>query len=168
MFVESERKLALGVKTATEEAVSSELARLRSQNALLTSLLDGERLKLERARDELLQRVAGLFGDFTAERERGMRDAFGKLERSNQAAEPDLTTFGEEQRARVDEAVGKGKQWSANLERQSSELKRTRDAALKVCTTLSYSKRSANGRLFRRSLRQAPRYKMALTISSCM
>lgn len=131
-FVESERKLALNVKTATEDAVAGELARLRSQNALLGSLLDGEKLKLERARDELLQRFAGLLGEFTTERERGMRDAFGELERGNLGAEPALAQFGQDQRALVDEAVGRGKQWTAGLERKGSELKRTRDGALKV------------------------------------
>lgn len=106
--------------------------RLRSQNSLLTNLLDGERLKLDHARDDLLQRVAGLLGDFTSEREKSMRDAFGELEHGNLAAEPDLMTFGEEQRIRVDEVVSKGNQWSVGLERKSSELKRSRDAALKV------------------------------------
>jgi kinesin family protein 11 len=131
-FVESERKLVAEVKKRTEDAVSAELGRLRSQNALLTRLLDAEKLKLESAQGELLQRFAGLLGEFTAQRNHGLREAFAEVERSNAEAEPALTTFEEAQCMVVDQAVVRGRQWGAELDKKGVELKRTKDTALKV------------------------------------
>ena len=81
-------------------------------------------MKAERAKDELLKRIAGLLGNFTLERDRSLREAFAEMTESNAAAEVGMEKLGKEQAQRVDAVLGKGAEWSASLTKRSGEGKR--------------------------------------------
>jgi kinesin family protein 11 len=79
-FVEAERDSVVEAKMLASNAAAAEMSRLRNQNELLTRMLEDEKLRGEKAKDELLQRVSGLLGEFTKERGRGLWDAAGILQ----------------------------------------------------------------------------------------
>lgn len=118
-----------------ETTSKAEIIRLQQQNALLNKLLESEKVKAERAKDELLQRISGLLGSFTLERDRSLREAFAEMTESNAAAEVGMEKLGKEQAQRVDAVLGKGAEWSASLTKRSGEGKRLRDGGFKVNPT---------------------------------
>jgi kinesin family member 11 len=131
-FIEDERKSALASKSLTDTAVNAEVLRLREQNALLIQLLETEKVNAERAKDELLQRVSGLLGEFTAERDRSLRETFKVVRDGNEAAGQNMSEFAEAHAVVINEVTGRGKTWSESLEKRAGEAKRTRDGTLKV------------------------------------
>lgn len=58
---------------------------LKSQNKVLSRLLQVERTRADRARSELVQRISGLLGDFVEERDHGLREAIVEIQ--NNAAQ---------------------------------------------------------------------------------
>ena len=111
---------------------NAEVLRLQQQNALLTRLLESERTKAERAKEELIQRIAGLLGNFTTERDRSLREAFAEMTESNSSAEAGMVKLGKEQGQRLDAVVEKGMEWTTTLNKREGDLKRTRDGGFKV------------------------------------
>ncbi|KAJ7916415.1 hypothetical protein B0H13DRAFT_2323374 [Mycena leptocephala] len=86
-FFEAERDSVVDSKMLASNAAAAEMSRLRNQNELLTRMLEDEKLRGEKVKDELLQRVSGLLGEVTKERDRGLRDAVGILQDGNFKAE---------------------------------------------------------------------------------
>lgn len=86
-YVEAERKSILHAKSLTSNATAAEIAHLKDQNAQFARLLDAEKAKGERAKNDLIQRVSGLLGEFTAARDKGLRDAVGLVQDRNTTAE---------------------------------------------------------------------------------
>uniref|UniRef100_D8PT11 Kinesin n=1 Tax=Schizophyllum commune (strain H4-8 / FGSC 9210) TaxID=578458 RepID=D8PT11_SCHCM len=76
-FAEAERAAAAEARGLAESAAADEVARLRAQNDALKRMLEDERTKGARAKDDLIQRISGLLGEFVAERDRGLRQAIG-------------------------------------------------------------------------------------------
>jgi kinesin family member 11 len=131
-YVRAERESALQANVATENTVKAEVARLRQQNEALTRLLENERAQSERAKDQLIQRVSGLLGEFTKERDKKLTDTVSVLQDNNAKAEEGIRSFGN-QHAEVTAVMGKrGEKIDAVLEKRGGEGKRTRDGALKV------------------------------------
>jgi hypothetical protein len=131
-YISSEQKTLQEAKALAENTSKAEVTRLQQQNALLTQLLESEKLKADRAKDELLKRISGLLGNFAMERDRSLREAFADMSESNVAAEADMVKLGKEQVQRLDAVIDKGIQWSTALDRRAGENKRTRDGGLKV------------------------------------
>jgi kinesin family member 11 len=131
-FAETERALALESRNATEEAVASELARLKAQNAGLVRALEQERQRSDRAQTDLVQRVAGLVSDFAADREQSMREVLGAVENANSEAAVQLANYQAAQTSRMEDAAKRGKTWAGSLEKTGVELKRSRDGSIKV------------------------------------
>lgn len=131
-YITSERKLLQEAKAMADNTTNAEILRLQQQNALLTRLLEAEKAKADRAKDELIQRISGLLGDFTAERDRSLREAFSAMTDSNTAAEREMVQLGQEHGKRLEDVVGRGKQWSLDLEKRGAEGKRARDSGIKV------------------------------------
>lgn len=129
--VEIERKSVLDTKVLADSAANDEIARLQEQNAHLADLLENERVKSERARDDLIQRISGLLGDFVVDRDRSLREAFTDITESNVKAEGAMASFIGEHVNRVEGVVVRGLEWSAGLEKKGGEGKRLRDGALK-------------------------------------
>ncbi|KAJ7285810.1 kinesin 2 [Mycena rebaudengoi] len=115
----------------------SVVARLRNQNELLARMLEDEKIKGEKAKDELIQRVSGMLGDFTRERDQNLREAVGAVQARNVQAEEGMRAF-EKNHGEVAELMeNKGQEVAQRMEKWGGDGKRTRDGALK---TLSSSK----------------------------
>ncbi|TFY60095.1 hypothetical protein EVG20_g7553, partial [Dentipellis fragilis] len=133
--VKVENKLVLEAKAVAETAANEEIRRLQDQNAYLIRLLQSEKAKSERAKDELIKRISGLLGDFVTERDRSLREAVSDIKDSNEKAEGAMAHFADEHLQKVDSAVTKGQEWNMTLEKKGGENKRMRDGALKSLTT---------------------------------
>lgn len=131
-YIASEQKSLQEARTLSENTSKAEVARLQQQNILLHRLLESEKVKADRAKDELLKRISGLLGSFTLERDRSLREAFAEMTESNANAEAGMQKLGKEQGQRLDAMIGKGTEWSATLNKRSGEGKRLRDGGFKV------------------------------------
>jgi kinesin family protein 11 len=127
-----ERASVLQAKSLANTAANSEMVRLRQQNEMLTRLLECERIKADRTKDELIQRITGLLGDYTRDRDKGLREAVGSIQQSNEEAEEEMRVFDEKYEGVVDEMTQRAVMAGGVLERRSGEGKRTRDGAIKT------------------------------------
>ncbi|KAF8212191.1 kinesin 2 [Mycena galopus ATCC 62051] len=130
-FVDSERALVAETKELAASTSAAEITRLRTQNQLLTRMLEEERLRGDKAKDELLQRVSGLLGEFTKERDRGLREAVGIVQAANVKAEEGMKVFEREHGDLAEAMEAKGKEVARGVEKWGADAKRTRDGALK-------------------------------------
>ncbi|KAJ7235473.1 P-loop containing nucleoside triphosphate hydrolase protein [Mycena haematopus] len=130
-FVDSERHSGAETKELVANAAAAEITRLRNQNQLLTRMLEEERLRGEKAKDELLQRVSGLLGEFTKERDRGLREAVGIVQAANVKAEEGMKALEREHGDLAEAMEAKGKEVARGVEKWGADAKRTRDGALK-------------------------------------
>ncbi|KAJ7172431.1 P-loop containing nucleoside triphosphate hydrolase protein [Mycena filopes] len=124
-FVEAERDAVVEAKP--------EMSRLRGQNELLARMLEEEKLRGEKSKDELLQRVSGLLGEFTRERDRGLREAVGIVQAGNVKAEEGMKVFERKHGELAETMEAKGKEVAKGVEKWGGDAKRTRDGALKAC-----------------------------------
>lgn len=122
----------LDAKALSDEVTSAEISRLQEQNTLLVRLLESERLKSEKAKDQLISRISGLLGDFTAERDRSLRDAFEEMHNRNVIGEGEMEKCGNENGERIVNVIRAGEDWGSSLTRRGGESKRLRDGAFKV------------------------------------
>jgi kinesin family protein 11 len=137
-FVEAERDAVGETKALAADTAAAEITRLRNQNEHLTRMLEEERLRGEKAKDELLQRVSGLLGDFTKERDRGLREAVGIVQAANVKAEEGMRVF-ERKHGDIAEVIeAKGKEVARGVEKRGGEAKRMRDGALKVFLSIFF------------------------------
>ncbi|KAI9065177.1 kinesin-domain-containing protein [Trametes sanguinea] len=134
-FVANERKTLQEAKALADNTTNTEILRLKQQNALLTRLLETERVEAKRSADALLERIAGLLGDYTNERDRSLRETFSEMTESNTAAEADMQQLGEKQGQQLEAAVLRGSEWSEELTKRSGEGKRLRDGGIKALNT---------------------------------
>ncbi|KAJ7145387.1 hypothetical protein C8R43DRAFT_1197079 [Mycena crocata] len=128
-FVEAERDLVVEAKLLAANATASEMTRLRNQNDLLVQLLDDEKLKGEEAKDELLQRVSGMLGDFMRERDQGLREAVGIVQ-----AEEGMKVFNRKHGDIVETMETKSNEVEREVEKWGRDAKRARDGVLKHST----------------------------------
>ncbi|KDQ60800.1 hypothetical protein JAAARDRAFT_204605 [Jaapia argillacea MUCL 33604] len=133
--VEAERKSLQEAKNLAESTVNAEVLRLREQNASLSRMLESEKVKSQRAKDDLIERVSGLLSSFTSERDRSLRETISQVQLENAGSEAEIMRFGEAHGQKIDEASERGKEWRVSVERRSVEGKRTRDGALKALST---------------------------------
>lgn len=133
-YITAERKSLQDAKGMADTTTQAEIARLRSQNVMLSRALEAERAKAERAKDELAKKIISLFDTFTAERGRSLQETFSELTDSNAAAEAGMVKLGKDQGQRLDSIISRGKELSGSLDKRGSESKRLRDGGLKVCT----------------------------------
>lgn len=131
-YVDFERETVFQAKALAHTAASTEVTRLREQNALLARMLESEKIKADKAKDDLIQRVSGLLGEFTSARDRSLREAFNQVQVSNQEAEESMLQFGANHGEIMDSMLSRGGESAATLDKGGADGKRTRDGALKV------------------------------------
>ncbi|KAI0062278.1 kinesin-domain-containing protein [Artomyces pyxidatus] len=136
-----ERKSVLETKILVESATASEVRHLREQNARLVRMLQSEKAKSDRAKDELIKRVSGLLGEFVSERDRSLRESLTDITDGNTKAEGAMTLFAGDHLRRVEGVVARGQEWSADLEKKGPSSKRLRDGALKSLSSVDDSVR---------------------------
>lgn len=131
-FIVSENESIIQAKALAEVAEKTEIARLREQNALLAKLLESEKIKAEKAKGELIQRVSGLLGEFTSARDRSLREAVSYVQAGNEKAEKEMLIFGTKQGEIMEELLVQGNESAVSFEKRGADGKRTRDGSLKV------------------------------------
>ncbi len=131
-FVATERKTLQEAKSLADNTTNTEILRLRQQNSLLTRLLETERVEAKRSADALLERIAGLLGDYTNERDRSLRGTFSEMTESNTVAEREMEELGQKQGQQLEAAVVRGSAWSEQLAKRGVNGKRLRDGGMKV------------------------------------
>lgn len=131
-FINSERESIISAKILATNAATAEITHLREQNELLLRLLQSENAKSEKAKDDLIQRVSSLLGEFTAARDESLRAAVSQVSDRNLEAEANITKFESDHGQIMDSMVSSGKASHTVFDRKSKEGKRTRDGALKV------------------------------------
>lgn len=135
LFVKAEGESTLQVKAIIDEMSRAEISRLQAQNALLSRALEAEKIKSEEAKEELVQRIAGLLGDFVAARHQELSETFGTVVKGNVRVEEELGKFGQRHERLVDHANSRGAELSASFARKGAESKRLRDGAMKVVSS---------------------------------
>ncbi|KAG8944135.1 kinesin motor protein cin8 [Tulasnella sp. 424] len=136
-FVQAERQAMSDIITISEEASAAEISRLRNQNNLLTTLLDSEKVKAEKMRDDLIKQVSSLLCGFTDARDRSMREAIDSVRADIREGQQQMGEV--EERAR---SVGRGaevryKQVEGRVVSLSGEGRRVGDGGLKALSTLT-------------------------------
>ncbi|KAJ6547610.1 P-loop containing nucleoside triphosphate hydrolase protein [Mycena capillaripes] len=131
LFIEGERNSVAETKLLAATTAAAEMTHLRNQNELLTRMLEDEKLRGEKAKDELLQRVSGLLGEFAKERDRGLREAVGIVQAANVKAEEGMKVFERKHGDIAETMEAKGKEVARGVEKWGGDAKRTRDGALK-------------------------------------
>ncbi|KAI0035071.1 kinesin motor domain-containing protein, partial [Vararia minispora EC-137] len=135
--IDRECKSVLEAKALAEVAAKDEVRRLKEQNAHLARLLQAERTKSEKAKDDLIKRISGLLGDFVSDRDRSLREAFADISEGNEKAQGALASFETEHGQLVDGLTARGKDWSVGLEKKTGENKRLRDGSLKSLNAIN-------------------------------
>lgn len=131
-LIETERQSMLQAQTFVNEAADVEIRRLSQQNETLVRLLEAERLKADRAKDDVIQQVARLMGDYAKERNKGLKDAFGAVQSSNGKAQEEMELFRQRYGDASEVMDGQCSAALASLEKRSGNAKRTRDGSLQV------------------------------------
>ncbi|KAF8844950.1 kinesin-domain-containing protein [Paxillus ammoniavirescens] len=131
-FVKTEGESTLQAKALVDEMSRAEIARLQAQNALLTHTLESEKIRSEGAKDELVQRVSGLLGEFVAAQDQELREAFGGVMKGNAKAEEEVGKFGQRHARLIEDASARGAEVSTSFARRGAEGKRMRDGAIKT------------------------------------
>jgi kinesin family member 11 len=127
-----ERKHSTEVKSLAESQAEEQIRYLTEQNAQLTRLLQTERSKSERMKNDLVERVSGLLNDFVAERNRSLEESFTKMKQENGRAEGTLNGFTEEYSRKSNVVMTRNQELSTLLEKKGEQCKRLRDGANKV------------------------------------
>jgi len=130
--IDADLETARTAKTLTSDNCKNELARLRQQNETLAALLENERLKASTAKDELIRQLSAFLGEFTMERDRSLREAFGAIQNANQKREDETGLFVEQHTKLMEQIKQDGTEVDGRLDRRSGEGKRTREGAFKV------------------------------------
>ena len=133
-YITAERKSLQEAKAMAETTAKAEVTRLQQQNAQFMHLLESQKAKSERLRDELLKSISGQFKSFTLEQDRGWREAVAEMTESNSTAEAGMVKMRNEQSRRLDVVMNKGSEWNTTLEKRAGEGKRLRDGGFKAST----------------------------------
>lgn len=131
-FVKAEGESNLQARSITEEMSRVEISHLQAQNALLLRALEAEKVRSEKAKEELAQSISGLLGDFVATRHQELNEAFGAVAKENARVEEELAEFGQRHERLVGHANSRGAELFASFARKGVEGKRLRDGAIKV------------------------------------
>lgn len=131
-YIGSERESVLQAKALAHTAASSEIVRLRQQNTFLANMLESEKLKADKAKDELIQRVSVFLGEYTSDRDKSLREAVSQVQVENEKAEEGMQKFDTSHGELMDTMVSEGQEATVSLNKGSTDAKRTRDGALKV------------------------------------
>jgi len=136
-YISAERKHSIEVRSLAEGQTEEQIRYLKEQNAQLTRLLQYEKSKSERMKNDLVERVSGLFNDFVTERDRSLEEAFTKIKQENGQVESTLNSFTEEYSQKADEVMTRNQELSTILEKKGEQCKRLRDGATKVILVIA-------------------------------
>ncbi|KAG8857200.1 kinesin motor protein cin8 [Tulasnella sp. 330] len=136
-FVDEERKAFEELRDMTEHAASSEVSRLKNQNKLLTQLLDSEKVKAERMRDDLIKQVSCLLVGFTEARDASVREAVGAVREDIEEGQMEMAQYATRVEGKVGEGVGRMQKMSSKIESRIGDGRNARDGGLTALSTVA-------------------------------
>lgn len=128
----AERERNAEAKSIAESQAEEQIRRLKDQNAQLTRLLQHEKLKSERMKNEMVERVSGLLNEYVADRDKSLEEAVVAIKEENSQAEAMLNGFTDEYSRTVDDVMKRDQELSTLIEKKGDQCKRLRDGAFKV------------------------------------
>ncbi|KAG1715697.1 hypothetical protein ID866_1460 [Astraeus odoratus] len=131
-FVKAEAETASQARSLVDEMSQAEIVRLQTQNTMLLRTLETEKMRAEKAKDELVQRVSGLLGDYVTARDLELREALDPITKGNTKVEEAVSKLGHRHERLMNNATARGADLSASFQRRSVECKRTHDGAIKA------------------------------------
>jgi kinesin family protein 11 len=131
-YVDTELQKTREANALASDTSNNEIVRLKQQNESLVRLLDSQQIRADKAKDELIQRISSLLGDFTKERDKDLRAAISTIQTENKQAASKVRTFAGQHGAIMDSMETAGAEMSATLKTRGGEGKRNRDGAYKV------------------------------------
>ncbi|KAG9032021.1 kinesin motor protein cin8 [Tulasnella sp. JGI-2019a] len=136
-FVDEERTAFEELREVTEQAASSEISRLQNQNKLLTQLLDSEKIKAERMRDDLIKQVSSLLVGFTEARDTSMREAVGAVREDIVEGQREIAQYAGRVEGTIGESVSRMERVNERMEGRGAEGRRVKDGGLKALSTVT-------------------------------
>ncbi|KAG6814360.1 hypothetical protein H0H92_010946 [Tricholoma furcatifolium] len=134
-FVTAERENIQRAKELADGVSREEVNRLKRQNELLAKMLNEEKIKGGKAKDELIRRVSNLLGEFTIERDRSLREVTEVVQLRNREGEEEINAFKEKHEHLMGQMESYGVGMDEALQQRRREGKRTRDGAFKMINT---------------------------------
>ncbi|KAG6818097.1 hypothetical protein H0H87_000001 [Tephrocybe sp. NHM501043] len=131
-FIATERANIQQAKDMSADISQREIDRLSQQNEALVNMLNAEKIKGDKAKDELIQRISGLLGDFTAERDRSLREVVGAVQERNYKGKEEVQAFMARHEDLLENMEMVGVEVDEEFEQRRREGKRTRDGAFKT------------------------------------
>jgi kinesin family protein 11 len=128
----AERERNAEAKSMAENQAEEQIRRLKDQNAQLTRLLQHEKLKSERMKNELVERVSGLLNEYVADRDKSLEETVVAIKEKNSQAEGMLNGFTDEYSRKVDDVMKRNQELCTLIEKKGDQCKRLRDGAVKV------------------------------------
>jgi kinesin family member 11 len=131
-YMAVERKHSAEAKLIAESQAEEQIRHLKEQNAQLVRLLQQEKSKSERMKNDLVQRVSSLFNEFVAERDKSLEGAVARIKEENSQMESNLNDVTEQYSRKADDILMRNQELGASLEKKGEQCKRLRDGAFKV------------------------------------
>ena len=128
----TERERNAEAKSIAESQAEEQIRRLTDQNAQLTRLLQHEKLKSERMKNELVERVSGLLNEYVADRDKSLEEAVVTIKEENSQAESMLNGFTDEYSRKVDDVMKQNQELCNLIDKKGDQCKHLRDGAIKV------------------------------------
>ena len=128
----AERERNAEAKSIAESQAEEQIRRLKDQNAQLTRLLQHEKLKSERMKNELVERVSGLLNEYVADRDKSLEEVVVAITEENSQAESTLNGLTDEYSRQVDDVMKRNQELCTLIEKKGDQCKRLRDGAVKV------------------------------------
>ncbi|KAH8833599.1 P-loop containing nucleoside triphosphate hydrolase protein [Flagelloscypha sp. PMI_526] len=118
-------------RSLTSSHAQQEIARLKEQNVRLEQLVSDERVRGERMRDDVVQRVNGMLSEFLTEKDRRLRESIGYEVAQNVEDVQSLGTLSKAQHDIVEGISSQSVTVQQGAKKRNGEMKRLRNGAVK-------------------------------------
>lgn len=156
LYLKEERDALTQSDSLSKRLATEKIEHLRRQNEMLAQWVTDERKSSENAQTDILQRFAGLLGEFFQKRDESLRESIESLERSNIEVEDLIETAGKREAKEKEEMLHRNNEMFDHLqglEKQGHETK-------KRISQVGHSVSDVISNLMR--LRSVTRYKKSL------
>jgi kinesin family member 11 len=104
----------------------------------LAQLLQVEKVKADRARDKLIQRISGLLGEYTEARDQSLREAVSSMRQNVSAEEIAIGQFLDAHTGQLEVGVKRRRDRDASLDKRGTDGKEAQDISIKVLSWIAY------------------------------
>ncbi|KAG2020259.1 kinesin [Coprinopsis cinerea AmutBmut pab1-1] len=127
-YLQEQRHIIAEMKESADSHAASEIARLKKENEWLSKLVDKERKQAEASKDNLIQRISGLLGNFLDERDASLRASVKDIQQKHDQHAESSGAYFAQQDKRLSTVGDKSKVFETSLQQASREGKRKREA----------------------------------------